>query len=321
MKKELSKKFNESAMLPSQSVEINSLFEKILKYKVDQEGNFYNITLDIIMEDLKMLEKENVFAIDSEELKPTKAKKFKFDPILEDFVLGAGGSIISKNNPETKQIPLALRGLGRSKLIKECIELNRDFYFIDTGYFGNGKKKIYHRITKNDLQELGPVVPRPKDRLAQAGWEKKKFTKGSNILLCLPSEKVMNHFGLDLQQWISSTVTEIQKHTDRKIVIREKPSRSERVNNDTIFDALSRDVHCLVTFNSIAAIESLMAGKPAFTLGPNAAQSLCLSDLSKIETPYIPSLDEVEELLVHLAYCQFTQEELRSGVAWKLLTT
>jgi hypothetical protein len=224
-----------------------------------------------------------------------------------------------KNDLQNKEIPLAIRGLGRSKLIKECIETKQNFYFIDTGYFGNGKKKLYHRITKNDLQALGPVITRPRNRLAQAGWEKNKFTAGSDILLCLPSEKVMKHFGLDLQQWIASTVEEIQKHTDRRIVIREKRPRSERVNDDTIFDALSRDVHCLVTFNSIAAVESLMVGKPAFTLGPNAAQSLCLSDLSKIETPYIPSLDEVEELLAHLAYCQFTPEEMTNGYAWKVL--
>ena len=42
-------------------------------------------------------------------------------------------------------------------------------------------------------------------------------------------------------------------------------------------------------------------------------------DLSKIETPYIPTLDEVAAWAAHLAYCQFTEAEMRNGTAWKIL--
>ena len=103
------------------------------------------------------------------------------------------------------------------------------------------------------------------------------------------------------------------------IVVREKQPRSVRIHDDTIEMALDRDVHCLVTFNSIAATEALLYGKPAFTLGPNAAQSLCYNSLALIETPKIPTLDEVEEWAAHLSYCQFTPEEIASGFAWKIL--
>jgi hypothetical protein len=83
--------------------------------------------------------------------------------------------------------------------------------------------------------------------------------------------------------------------------------------------ALADDIHCLVTFSSIAATEALLYGKPAFTLGPNAATPLCLQDLRQIEHPYIPHLDEVHAWASHLAYCQFTEFEMRNGTAWAIL--
>ena len=126
-------------------------------------------------------------------------------------------------------------------------------------------------------------------------------------------------FGHDLDQWMEETIKTIEKYTDRPIVIRKKLSRRERGTTDTMEMALEQDVHCLVTFNSIAATEALLNGKPAFTLGPNAAHSLSLQDLSRIEKPYIPTTEELEAWAAHLAYCQFTEAEMRDGTAWRIL--
>ena len=111
----------------------------------------------------------------------------------------------------------------------------------------------------------------------------------------------------------------IKNHTDRPIVVRLKKGRSERVNTDTLANALAQDVHCLVTFNSIAATEALLLGKPVFTTGPNAAHWLGKQDLTQIENPLIPTLDEVEAWAAHLSYAQFTESEMRNGVAWSIL--
>jgi hypothetical protein len=83
--------------------------------------------------------------------------------------------------------------------------------------------------------------------------------------------------------------------------------------------ALDCDVHCLVTFSSIAAGEALLHGKPAITLGPNAAAPLCSQRLDEIENPRIPSIEEVEAWARHMAYCQFTEVEMRDGTAWRIL--
>ena len=69
---------------------------------------------------------------------------------------------------------------------------------------------------------------------------------------------------------------------------------------------------------SIAAIESLMEGKPALVLGQNAASTVCETEISNIENPKQPPRDEMEAFFNHLAYCQFDVHELRSGYAWRV---
>jgi len=297
--------------------EINSITEKIMHYRVDPNNEYYSDTLEEIVKDITMLNNNAVVAIGSED--GYEKKGHKYDPFLENFILGSGGQITTWSKTEQSTTPCVIRGLGRQKAIKNCIENNRDFYYIDTGYFGNDKRKMYHRIAKNSLQHLGPIAKRPRDRLEKLSWQPRKFKSGRNILLVTPSNKVMTFFNLDVKEWIDQTVETIKKYTDRPIVVREKQPRSVRIHDDTIEMALDRDVHCLVTFNSIAATEALLYGKPAFTLGPNAAQSLCYNSLALIETPKIPTLDEVEEWAAHLSYCQFTPEEIASGFAWKIL--
>jgi len=214
---------------------------------------------------------------------------------------------------------VVLRGITRRKEMIACREANRTFYYIDTGYFGNGKKKTYHRITRNDVQYFGNIIERPADRFAATGVQLKKFRPGTNILLAPPSQKLLNLYNIVLEDWLEQTQSEIKKHTDRPIVVRTKQSRTARLVDDTMEMALDLDVHCLVTFSSIAATEALLLGKPAITLGPNAASPLCRHYIADIENLYIPTLDEVEAWARHLAYCQFTEPEMRNGTAWRIL--
>ncbi len=298
--------------------DINTIIDKMIEYRMDSRNEYYKTTKEDLIKEIETnLAPDRVFAVDSEFRYARKGNIY--DPMLENFIIGAGGQLTTWDMIENDKSPVVIRGIAKRKQIHSCWETGRDFYYIDTGYFGNGKRKLYHRITKNHLQNIYPVVHRPRDRLSATNWRPCKFRGGSNILICPPSAKVMKFFDLDLDQWMEQTLTTIKQYTDRPIVIRLKQSRSARMHDDTLAMALSKDVHCLVTFNSIAATEALLLGKPAFTLGPNAAGALSLQDLSKIEKPYIPSLDEVEEWAAHLAYSQFTEQEMRSGYAWSIL--
>ena len=76
----------------------------------------------------------------------------------------------------------------------------------------------------------------------------------------------------------------------------------------------------LVTYNSVAATESVLFGVPAFVLAPsNAALPVSRSDLSFIEDPYYPDDDIRHKWACHLSYGQFHISEIKSGTAKKML--
>ena len=261
-----------------------------------------------------------VGVVDAGDVKPQGVTKL--DVILESFLLGSNGVFGSSNHlaGTENEMPAVVRGIAKKKVMHKCLDQGRDFYYIDTGYFGNWKHKTYHRITKNALQYSAPLNKNcPDDRFIKTSVKINKHSPGRNILLCPPSQKALSYWGVDLTEWIESTVAEIKQQTDRPIVIREKQSRHTRVNVDTMEMALANDVHCMVTYNSIAAVEALIFGKPVFTMGPNAAQPMANTNLSNIATPFMPTFDEVRNLCCNLAYNQFKPKEMRDGTAWNML--
>lgn len=290
-----------------------------LKGLLDPIEQFYSTK-----EEMKAMAKELktvAINVDPEEVN-LGAKGLVFDKVCESFAQGSTGRISNWSSEKNTKSPLIIRGLGKSsqEAIKHCMDTSRDFYAIDTGYLqvAGSKAKNYHRVTKNNLQYLGPIIERPEDRLTKLRWELTPAPNGEKILICPPSDKVMNFYNRDLNQWIRDTVRRIERHTIREIEIREKPTRRERVTNNTIWQVLD-DAYCLITFNSIAATEAILYGVPAIALAPNAASTVCstrISDIEKLETP----ADKTRvNFAKHLSYCQFTLEELQSGYAWNIV--
>lgn len=248
------------------------------------------------------------------------------DSYMNMFAAGSGHPITSTENfqYETSSLPIILRGILKHKIMKRCWEDSRTFYYMDSGYFGNEKSlanpngwKYWHRIVKNNLQH-GEIISRPDDR-----W--KKFNKkilpwkkdGRKIIVAKPDIKPCKFYGIDLDEWTNNVVETIKQHTDRPVVIRERaPNRIDRVANDTLENALMDDVFALVTFNSVAATESVMLGIPAFTLAPaNAASPVSSNDLTQIDNPYYADDEKRYAWACHLAYGQFHVSELRDGSA------
>jgi hypothetical protein len=140
---------------------IKSIFRDILKWRVDPNGHYYGTSIDSIVDQIKLLNTGNVAAIssDSKELKDKFKEKGKiYDPILQSFVQGCGGRLSNWVREETTATPLVLRGITQAEQMSACRAAGRTFYYIDTGYFGNVKKKLYHRVTKNDVQWFGDIV-------------------------------------------------------------------------------------------------------------------------------------------------------------------
>jgi hypothetical protein len=232
------------------------------------------------------------------------------------------------------------RGVVKRKHIQRDWKDKKDFYYVDTGYFGNfispgnpGGKKLFHRIVKNDLQKHW-LENHPSDRWEEIckidprcqwkGWKK----NGKKILVIVPNRKSCVFYGYEEGKmkdrdeskptWLMNTIDTIKKHTDMEIVIREKGSRSARQHH-SIFDALDEGIFATVAFNSIAALESVVYGIPAFVTVPCAASPLASTNLSQLSTPFYPDESLVQQHCASLAYGQFTGEEITNGTAWKLL--
>jgi hypothetical protein len=224
--------------------------------------------------------------------------------------------------------PIVLRGILKHKVMKQCWLDQRTFYYIDTGYFGNERTasnpngwKYWHRIVKNNLQH-GEIIQRPDDRFSQFNKKFLPWKKdGRKILIAAPDEKPCKFYGITKDEWVQQTVETIKKYTDRPVEVRERaPKRIDRIVTDTLQQALDNDVFALVTFNSVAAIESVFHGIPTFTMAPaNAASPVALQDLSQIDTPYYADKDKLYAWACHLAYGQFHVNELKSGRAKFLL--
>jgi lipopolysaccharide biosynthesis glycosyltransferase len=302
---------------------------KALTYaSIDPTGKYYSYSEEEAMQIIKNKfiegKLEKAAAIESSGLEGINyiAKGLSYDEYLQAFMFGCNGILSDWESEESKSNPLVIRGLGGGsrKAIQHCWETGREFYAIDTGYFGNAgsKTKIWHRVTKNALQNVGPIIDRPDDRLKKFKYS--PFINGSKILLVPPSDKVMQLFGQpDPEEWVKNVIETLKQYTDRPVEIRLKPTRTERISTNPIELALADNVHCLITYNSIAALEALMVGVPAIALGPNCATALCNTSLADVENLKKPSEDEMRALLKHLSYCQFTREEMMSGYAWSIL--
>jgi len=252
------------------------------------------------------------------------------DAGFEQFLItGSKNSLTIDLNDLTK--PLVVRGVSSRKAIVKCKNQKRDFYYMDTGYFGNfiskGNplgKKLWHRVVKNELQHTSIrsapetrwlALLKGDSRLHFPGWKK----DGRNILIVVPNNKSCRFYGQELNTWLSETVDTLKSLSNKPIIIRKKQGRSHRLIVDSIYDALDKDIFATVVYNSIAAIESINYGIPAFYSVPCCAGPLGLNDLTKIETPFYPDQELIYKQCCNLAHNQFTEEEIKNGYAWEIL--
>ena len=303
------------------------MLSTLLKYIIDPTGQFYKVDKQRIQRELdSMTDIVRIAAIEGqgENGIVLEKKLLEYDEYLEAFIKGTNGYLSTYNAEKNSNSPLLIRGLSKNSqlAIKECWKTDREFYAIDSGYIGNetSKSKIWHRITKNALQNTGPIISRPTDRLALTNTHPCAMYSGSKILICPPSDKVMRMYNQSsAEEWTNDIINKLKNLTDRPIEIRLKPQRQHRISSNSIQQAFTEDVYCLITYNSIAALEALVNGKPAIALGQNCATTLCNTELEDIENLNYPTLDEVVALLAHLSYCQFTKQEMMNGYAWKIL--
>lgn len=161
-----------------------------------------------------------------------------------------------------------------------------------------------------------------------------------NVLLLLqrPGDSslvnLLKRFG-SYKNFVSYTIKQIKKNTDRRIVVRMHPLRQDRqlevlkefdvdISTNThgagLLEGgagLQRDFDnawCVVGFNSNALTESVMEGIPTFSMCASSMAWQCSNtDLSQIENP---KFYDRQQWLNNLGYCQWREDEVARGDPW-----
>lgn len=179
--------------------------------------------------------------------------------------------------------------------LKQHIRDKKPFVFLDHAYFDRGYEAGNFRCIRNGIHQR-ELKDRPSRRVAKPA----KWREGSHILIFPPSKTIAQTF--DAQSWVDETVRELLKHTDREIFIKGK--------QDGPLERFLDDCHAVVGYGTVASVEAVLAGVPAFC-GPNCpATAVGLPDLSQIESPRYP---DREAWINTLAWSQVSRDEIDSG--------
>lgn len=269
-------------------------------------------------------------------VRPTMLMLNGDDEIMKHWQHGTNALVIDRKeicskvneSPWPNDIPVAFRSMTKRKEIYKCWESGRPFYYIDNGYIGNlMKKKKYYRVVKNNIQHTKIQENMPSDRYVALcqfapymNYYGKKATQSGPILLVTPSEKPCQFYNIDKNTWLKETTEELRKYTDRPIIVREKGLRPDRIKDNSVAAQCARDqIYAVVTYQSMAALEAMHYGIPAFTTALSCVDSVANRNLSDIENPNYPAEDKFLNLLHYLSYCQYSLDEINRGVALKMI--
>lgn len=213
---------------------------------------------------------------------------------------------------------------------KEYRSAGKPVVIVDLGYLGSdrGTNGGYLKVAVNYWHptKYFQKVKHLGDRLVPFKLNIKPMRKnGSSILLAGIGPKSAVLYGMRHQSWDEHAVSEIKKHTDRKIVYRVKPSgiaSFKPIPGTVMSDPLKplnqqlQGIWAVVTHHSNVAVDGIIEGIPCF-VNDGVSSAIGLSDLSQIESPRMPKPVEQQQFLADLAYTQWTLKEIASGKTWR----
>lgn len=199
-----------------------------------------------------------------------------------------------------------------------------DFVFCDMPYHGRltneNYNESYWRWCYDGLHDNRQLNV-PSDRFEKWGVDVAPYrTDGDYILVC-PSSNTMtflNH-GIGAEEWVSRTVLEIKKYTNKPVKIRQKPRKNGKSGPEVAAVPFQTDLEgaaALVTTSSLTAVESLLAGVPVFGDKTTPTAWATNRDFTRIDNPI---LYDREHLFYNLAYKQFSIQEMKDGTHYETI--
>lgn len=229
-----------------------------------------------------------------------------------------------------------LYGMGPSNLViyKQFRAQNKPTVTIDLGYWQRGgphNQNAYYKVAVNHWHPNAYImkINATPERFNQYAlhirpWQHHNEHQRHYILLAGMGPKSCDLYHTRYQQWDRWVVEEIQKHTDRKIIYRPKPSDliakpiegTHFSNRAQSITTVINSSWCIVTYHSNVSVDALLCGIPAICC-EGAANSILNADIANIEKPnYIKNR---EQFFWNLAWCQWSLQEMASGECWKYI--
>ena len=216
--------------------------------------------------------------------------------IMRAFAEGSGGTFHDKASPTYKGGTTVVWGLARGapQLVEKAKEAGHDWYYVDHGYFKRGHTTGYYRVTKNGHQQDW-IRDCPDDRWSKLGVKLHERRGGSMVVIVPPSASVQAVFGPFFEP---------------------PAGQVSRKDNKPFFEKFP-DAKVVYTYNSIAAVEAIAHGVPCVVTGQSAAAPVASKSIDELTFP-APELQR--RWAASIAYGQFTMEEMRSGLAWRMVS-
>ena len=146
----------------------------------------------------------------------------------------------------------------------------------------------------------------PSDRIDNFNLKFKDWRKNGNKIIMVPPSVPMGKFlGVSDEAWVEHTKKEIEKYTDREVVLCQK----QKGKKSNLME-LMKDAWVLITDHSNCQVDALVNGVPVITTSPMRR----IGSLADVENP---AMDR--SFLNNLAYRQWTINEINSGQAWREL--
>lgn len=247
---------------------------------------------------------------------PTPGKN-KASVILDAFCAGAKGSI-SRDVTKLQPGGAAFYGVvpDTKRIYREAKSEGRDVYYLDNAYF-DPTREVYFRATKGKLQATGRELSDCKrfDRLGIpiAPWRE----TGTHVLVCPQSDQFMRDVVQYPGNWLADTLQALRAATMRPVRVRPWTGNKKEWYSSLPEDLV--DCWALVTFSSASAITAVLSGVPAICTADDCISlPQCSNSIADIERPYRG--DDRREWAGAVADSQWTLDEMRRGVAWRMLT-
>lgn len=139
----------------------------------------------------------------------------------------------------------------------------------------------------------------------------------------------LTYNNIDYKNYIADIITQIQKISDRPLIIRGHPLDQivvpylqnifptlEYSTDKNLYDDLNRS-WCMVTYNSTSCVESTLYGTPTIVLDPSAVSTeVSQTRLEQLEDQWDP---DRKEWCKKIAFHQWQGYELTDGYVWTLL--